>query len=125
MGKEMNFEVHVLPGERYEPRIEGIDPRIIYYHRGVTARKEIASSAYPLISARIDLFNERVREERPIANEGTERGLVDSVKARAFEALGRPGVRPGICLAGHRDYLGRTWLEFSRLFIAFLARLGL
>jgi hypothetical protein len=121
----MNFQIHVFPGEVYEPRLEGIDPRIIHYHRGVTARKEIARSAYPLISARIDLFNERVREESPIANERTERGLVDSVKARAFEALGRPGGRPGIWLAGHRDYVGGRWREVSRLLIDFMVRMGL
>ena len=63
LGNDMNFQIHVFPGEVYEPRLEGIDPRIVHYHRGVTARDEIARSAYPLVSARIDMFNDRVREE--------------------------------------------------------------
>jgi hypothetical protein len=119
LGNEMNFQIHVFPGEVYDPHLEKIDPRIIHYHRGVTARKEIARSAYPLISARIDMFNERVREERQAARASSR------VKARAFAALGKPRGRVGIWLAGHRDYVGGRWLEVSRLQIDFMIRMGL
>jgi hypothetical protein len=126
LGNEMNFQIHVFPGEVYDPHLEGIDPRIIHYHRGVTATKEIARSAYPLISARIDMFNERVREERNVASAAVDaEPATSALKARAFAALGKPRGRLGIWLAGHRDYVGGQWLEVSRLQIDFMIRMGL
>jgi len=120
LGNEMNFQIHVFPGEVHEPRLEGIDPRIIHYHRGVTARDEIARSAYPLVSARIDMFNQRVREERAPATSS-----LSPLKARAFEAFGKPDGRVGIWLAGHRDFVGGRWLEVSRLQTDFMVKIGL
>jgi ubiquinone/menaquinone biosynthesis C-methylase UbiE len=120
LGNEMNFQIHVFPGEVYEPRLEGIDPRIIHYHRGVTARDEIARSPYPLVSARIDMFNERVREERAPAT-----SALSPLKAKAFEAFGKPDGPLGIWLAGHRDYVGGRWLEVSRLQTDFMIKMGL
>ena len=120
LGNDMNFQIHVFPGEVYEPRLEGIDPRIIHYHRGVTARDEIARSAYPLVSARIDMFNQRVRRERAPATSASS-----PLKARAFDALGKPDGRLGIWLAGHRDYVGGRWLEVSRLQTDFMIKIGL
>jgi SAM-dependent methyltransferase len=120
LGNDMNFQIHVFPGEVYEPRLEGIDPRIIHYHRGVTARNEIARSAYPLVSARIDMFNQRVREERaPAAS------ALSPIKTRVFEAFGRPDGLVGIWLAGHRDYVGGRWLEVSHLQTDFMIKMGL
>lgn len=121
LDNDMNFQIHVFPGEVCEPRLGGIDPRIIHYHRGVTARNEIARSAYPLVSARIDMFNQRVREERAPATVGT----MSMAKARAFQAFGKPGGPVGIWLAGHRDYVGGRWLEVSRLQTDFMIKMGL
>ena len=120
LDNDMNFQIHVFPGEVYEPRLEGIDPRIIHYHRGVTARNEIARSAYPLVSARIDMFNQRVLDER-----APTISALSPLKARAFEAFGKPNGRAGIWLAGHRDYVGGRWMEVSRLQTDFMIKMGL
>jgi ubiquinone/menaquinone biosynthesis C-methylase UbiE len=120
LGNDMNFQIHVYPGEVYEPRLEGIDPRIIHYHRGVTARNEIARSAYPLVSARIDMFNQRVRMERAPATSS-----LSPLKTRVFEAFGKPDGRLGIWLAGHRDFVGGRWQHVSRLQTDFMIKMGL
>src|SRR6266404_3584539 len=57
----------------------------------VTAWNEIARSAYPLVSARIDRFNQRVLNER-----APTISALSPLKARAFEAFGKPNGRAGI-----------------------------
>jgi len=66
------------------------------------------------------MFNQRVREERAPATSS-----LSPLKARAFEAFGKPDGTLGIWLAGHRDFVGGRWLEVSRLQTDFMIKMGL
>src|SRR5260370_10189962 len=66
------------------------------------------------------MFNDRVRSERAPATPA-----LGPLKARAFEALGKPDGLLGVWLAGHRDYVGGRWLELSRHQTDFMIKMGL
>lgn len=63
MGNEMNFPTHFEYREE-SPLLHNIDPFIIHYHSCFDSEGYINGSKYPLASARIDKFNQRLRKEK-------------------------------------------------------------
>jgi len=51
--------------------------------------------------------------------------MIDALKARVFVALGKPDGRLGICLMGHRQYVGGDWDALGRLQFEFMLKMGL
>lgn len=65
LGNEMNFPTHLdYMGMEESPLLHNIDPYIIHYHWCFDSEGYVNSSRYPLVNARIDQFNERLRQER-------------------------------------------------------------
>lgn len=51
--------------------------------------------------------------------------MIDTLRARAFLALGRPDGRLGIWLLGHREYVGGDWDALGKLQFEFMLKMGL
>jgi SAM-dependent methyltransferase len=51
--------------------------------------------------------------------------MFDTLKARAFDALGKPDGRLGIWLLGHREYIGGDWDALGTLQFEFMLGRGL
>jgi ABC-type polysaccharide/polyol phosphate transport system ATPase subunit len=62
IGNEMNFPTHFEHREE-SALLHDIDPFIIHYHSCFDAEGYINGSKYPLANARIDRFNQRMRQE--------------------------------------------------------------
>jgi hypothetical protein len=60
-GNDMNLPIQ---HKDYIASLENIDPLIIHYHSCFDADGYIDGSKYPLANARIDQFNQRLRQER-------------------------------------------------------------
>jgi hypothetical protein len=150
VGNELNFQIH-FPREHFIPEIARIDPRIVHYHGGVTARKTIARTAYRLANARIEEFNRRQEEEasarpvRPAPGQIScvmppgENGMSPNLAGRsvvngntftmfknhALHLLDHKRGRFGAWLAGYRYYDGEDGNSVGRAQIEFMVEMGL
>ena len=63
LSNRLNFPAH-CSGEPSDSEFAGTDPVIIHYHWLVDEAGFLQTSSYPAVTARIGVFNERLREER-------------------------------------------------------------